>query len=166
MVETFRSPPQNQQRPRLCLDGRVHQCVSFLAPFPFPANEPPLPPACLDWWATSGLTPRYSKAALFHLSKVGNVALLDWWKASSFPLAFDKEVLVIATRYGQTGALQWWLESGLEIEYRFFDIEEALEDSVAGKEEAQKWWEKRGYKNVLSGSEWTKPRNLADKRGR
>lgn len=115
---------------------------------------------CLDWWASSGLTAPYSKFALYHLSKTGNVPLLDWWKHSRFPLVFDKEVLIVATRHGQMDVLSWWLDSGLDIEYRFFDIEEALEDSVARKEETQRWWERRGFVPALSGSEWTRPRSF------
>lgn len=115
---------------------------------------------CLDWWASSGLPVRYSKAALYSLSKNGNVKLLDWWKQSRFNLVYDKEVLINATRYGQTRVLDWWLNSGLDIEYRFFDIEEALEDSVANKEETQKWWEGLGYNTGLGANTWMKPRNL------
>ncbi|GAA5962916.1 hypothetical protein JCM3765_005918 [Sporobolomyces pararoseus] len=115
---------------------------------------------CLDWWADSGLPVRYSKAALYSLSKNGNVLLLDWWKQSRFNLVYDKEVLINATRYGQTRVLDWWLNSGLDIEYRFFDIEEALEDSVGNKEETQKWWEKLGYNTGLGANTWMKPRNL------
>ncbi|GAA5888264.1 hypothetical protein JCM5296_000252 [Sporobolomyces johnsonii] len=115
---------------------------------------------CLDWWADSGLPVRYSKAALYTLSKNGNLPLLDWWKNSRFPLAYDKEVLIIATRYGQTKVLDWWLKSGLDIEYRFFDVEEALEDSVANKEETQKWWERLGYDTAMGANQWMKPRNL------
>ncbi|GAA5942167.1 uncharacterized protein JCM15063_002027 [Sporobolomyces koalae] len=115
---------------------------------------------CLDWWADSGLPVRYSKAALYSLSKNGNVRLLDWWQASRFSLVYDKEVLINATRYGQTTVLDWWLHSGLDIEYRFFDIEEALEDSVANKEQTQKWWEHLGYNTSLGANTWMKPRNL------
>lgn len=137
----------------------------LLPPTPYPADHV-FCLECLDWWSSSGLPADYSKAALFHLSKVGNVALLDWWKSSRFPLLFDKEVIVAATRYGQTSALAWWWDSGLEIEYRFFDIEEALEDSLNGKEETQKWWEGKGYVPSLTGpalSEWTRPRKFAQK---
>lgn len=73
-------------------------------------------------------------------------------------------MIVVATRFGQTDALTWWLESGEDIEYRFFDIEEALEDSVNAKESTTEWWERRGYRTGLSGSEWTKVRCLTTKR--
>ncbi|GAA5897321.1 hypothetical protein JCM8208_003786 [Rhodotorula glutinis] len=120
---------------------------------------------CLDWWASSGLPVRYSKVALHHISKTGNIALLDWWRAHQdrFALAYDKEVLVVATQFGQVAALEWWAASGLDIEYRFFEVEEALEDSVANKEETQKWWERRGYDNNLSTNAWMKVRNLNDR---
>lgn len=120
---------------------------------------------CLDWWSTSGLECKYSKAALFHLSQTGNVELLDWWKNSRHPLLYTGEVLHAATRHGQTGVLSWWRDSGLDIEYRFFDIEEALEDSVNGKEEAQKWWEAEGYDTGLSTNDWTKIRFFGRKEG-
>lgn len=46
------------------------------------------------------------------------------------------------------------------MEYRFFDIEEAIEDSVANKEEVQRWWEGLGYDVSMSANEWTKVRNF------
>ncbi|KAK4053882.1 hypothetical protein OIO90_003719 [Microbotryomycetes sp. JL221] len=117
----------------------------------------------LDWWAKSGLPVRYSKQALHSISRSGNVKLLDWWKASKFMLDYDKEVIIIATRHGQTKALTWWLESGLDLEFRFFDIEAALEDAVVddGDHDAVvKWWEDLGYNENMHASEWSKLRNL------
>lgn len=74
-------------------------------------------------------------------------------------------MLIIATKYGQTSVLTWWEESGLDIEFRWFDIEEALEDSFdgVGKEAAGKWWEERGYVVQARGSEWTKSRCIGRK---
>lgn len=115
---------------------------------------------CLDWWANSGLPCRYSKAALYTLSKTGNIPLLTWWLRSRFPLSFDKEVLTIATRFGQTRVLQWWLESGVEIEYRFFDIEEAIEDCVGDREAVTRWWEERGYNARMGANQWMRMRKL------
>ncbi|BGO99653.1 hypothetical protein NBRC10513v2_003880 [Rhodotorula toruloides] len=115
---------------------------------------------CLDWWANSGLPCRYSKAALYTLSKTGNIPLLTWWHRSRFPLSFDKEVLTIATRFGQTRVLQWWLESGVEIEYRFFDIEEAIEDCVGDREAVTRWWEERGYNARMGANQWMRMRKL------
>ncbi|GAA5850325.1 hypothetical protein JCM8547_001832 [Rhodosporidiobolus lusitaniae] len=118
---------------------------------------------CLDWWASSGLPCRYSKAALYTLSKSSNLPLLTWWRNSRFPLAYDKEVLVIATRYARTDVLDWWATSGLDVEFRFFDIEEALEDCVAdeeGKGRVQRWWEGRGYDAQMGANQWMRMRNL------
>lgn len=52
----------------------------------------------------------------------------------------------------------------MEMEYRFFDIEEALEDSVGEveKERAQSWWEQRGYEVGLGTNEWTRIRDLRE----
>ncbi|GAA96716.1 uncharacterized protein L969DRAFT_54643 [Mixia osmundae IAM 14324] len=107
----------------------------------------------LDWWAKSGLECKYSKSALYHLSCRGNIDLLNWWRSSRFRLIYDKDVLVGATKHGQTDALQWWHESGLPIQFRFFDIEEALEDAVAGPEgraASLAWWTRRGFDSASS----------------
>lgn len=125
---------------------------------------------CLDWWASSGLPCRYSKAALYTLSKSGNLTLLSWWLHSRFPLAYDKEVLLIATRYARVEVLSWWAraaaEGRVELEFRFFDIEEALEDCVAGeegKEGVLRWWEGRGYNAQMGANQWMRTRSLGEK---
>lgn len=117
---------------------------------------------CLDWWASSGLPARYTNVALSHLSRVGNVPLLDWWKTSRFALKYSKEVILIATKHGQTEALTWWLESGLDISYKFFDIEEAIEDEVVGRrKEVESWWARLGYdEENMRADDWTKTRNF------
>ncbi|GAA6006770.1 hypothetical protein JCM10207_009091 [Rhodosporidiobolus poonsookiae] len=111
---------------------------------------------CLDWWSSSGLPCRYTKAALAALSKQGNHLLLTWWLHSRFPLTYDKEVLAIATRYGRVEVLEWWATSGQDVEFRFFDIEEALEDCVASeqaKEAVLRWWERRGYDTGMGANQ-------------
>jgi hypothetical protein len=124
----------------------------------------------LDWWANSSLPCRYSKAALYTLSKSGNLPSLHWWLRSPFPLAYDKEVLSIATRHTRLSVLDFWAQAAeekkVELEFRFFDIEEALEDCVAdeeGKERVLKWWERRGYDAQMGANQWMRMRNLDEK---
>ncbi|GAA5985817.1 hypothetical protein JCM11641_006217, partial [Rhodosporidiobolus odoratus] len=118
---------------------------------------------CLEWWSQSGLPCKYTKAALYSLSKSGNLPLLAWWRSSRFPLAYDKEVLIVATRYARVDVLEWWGNSGLDVEFRFFDVEEALEDCVGcevEKEKVQDWWEKRGYDTIMGANSWMRMRGL------
>ena len=77
---------------------------------------------------------------------------------------YDVEVLKVATKNGHTSALQWWLDSGLDLEYRFFDIEESLEDCCleegAGRERVELWWERLGWASGMGADAWTRCRNL------
>ena len=57
----------------------------------------------------------------------------------------DQEALVGATRHNRPEVLEWWDKSGLPIQYRMCDIEEALEDAIGGGEDARlphqpPWW--------------------------
>jgi len=117
----------------------------------------------LEWWSKQSglLAPKYSKAALYSLSCSGNISKLDWWlNQNRFPLLYDKEVLIAATKYGQVESLQWWKDSKLEIEYRLFDIEAALEDAVANDQETLKWWAENGYQDSAGITDWMRNRKL------
>lgn len=115
----------------------------------------------LDWWKdSSGLKGTYTKMALYHLSCAGNTRLLSWWRDSRLPLVYDKEVLTGATRAGKVHALQWWLDSRLPVNYTFFDVEEAIEDSIANREQVEQWWNTRGLRSQGSTPNWTKQRLL------
>ena len=48
----------------------------------------------------------------------------------------------------------------LPIQYRMCDIEEALEDAIAGGEAAREWWRKKGVDFNANDKEWMKLRNL------
>ncbi|KAH9942226.1 uncharacterized protein BXZ73DRAFT_97645 [Epithele typhae] len=81
----------------------------------------------LEWWAASGLEPKYDRQALYHASCHGKVEVLQWWLGSGLQMV-----------------LEWWDKSGLPIQYRMCDIEEALEDAIGGGEKAREWWRKKG----------------------
>lgn len=114
-----------------------------------------------DWWnEKSGLKGTYTKMALYHASCVGATAILDWWAHSRLPLVYDKECLVGATRQGRVDSLNWWLASTLPMSYTFFDIEEAIEDSVSGREDVERWWTEHGLRSQGSAQNWTRTRAL------
>lgn len=119
----------------------------------------------LGWWARSGLEGKYSKKALYHASCAGSLAVLDWWKASGLALLYDEDVVVGATKHGRVDCLDWWERSALELKYTAFEIEEAIEDCLAGgdaREEVKRWWTQRGL--LRDEGDWTKPRLLSSRR--
>lgn len=118
--------------------------------------------SALEWWANNlQLHPTHSKTALYALSCTGNIAGLDWWLHSGLNMLYDKEVLLGATKHGQVAALQWWLDHHFQLEYRFFDIEEALEEETApNTAETLAFWSKQGYKSDSEVTEWMKVRRL------
>lgn len=107
------------------------------------------------------LAPKHSKTALYSLSCTGNVQGLNWWWQSGLPLLFDKEVLLGATKHGQVETLQWWLNRQVDLEFRFFDIEEALEEETApNTAETLAWWAKHGYMADSEVTDWMQVRKL------
>lgn len=59
-----------------------------------------------------------------------------------------------------TQVLEWWDKSGLPISYRMCDIEEALEDAIAGGAAARAWWARKGVNFRAGDSEWMKLQSL------
>ncbi|GAA5991281.1 hypothetical protein JCM11641_000411, partial [Rhodosporidiobolus odoratus] len=130
----------------------------------------------LDFWLNSGLPLHYSEAALSSATIKRQVPTLECWKKSGLKLRIGNvldfasmegsdEVLVIATRYARVEALEWWAQSGLAVEFRFFDIEEALEDCLAAEGEKEKtlaWWEARGYDTIMGANAWMRMRGLRE----
>ncbi len=63
-------------------------------------------------------------------------------------------MLIGATRHNRPEVLQWWYDSGLPIQYRICDIEEALEDAIRQGPEAKEWWKKLGVDFNANNVEW------------
>ncbi|GJJ11535.1 hypothetical protein Clacol_005769 [Clathrus columnatus] len=129
----------------------------------------------LNWWAyESGLElgkdVKYDKNAVYLASCSGKVEVLQWWKEQSekskagggtgVQMLFDGDSLVGATRYNRPEVLDWWDKSGLPVNYRICDIEEALEDATGGGREVRKWWARKGVNFKAGDSEWMKVRPL------
>ncbi|KAK7054900.1 hypothetical protein VNI00_003363 [Paramarasmius palmivorus] len=100
----------------------------------------------LEWWATSGLEFKYDRHALQHASCHGRVDVLQWWL----------DALTGATRHNRAEVLEWWDKSGLPVQYRMCDIEEALEDAIGGGEATRRWWKRKGVDFNANDKEWMK----------
>jgi hypothetical protein len=115
----------------------------------------------LDWWVRSGIEVKYDNFTLYNASCSGRVEVLKWWHESSgLQMMFDRDVLTGATRYNQPEVLDWWDKSGLDVQFRICDIEEALEDAIRPGAEAKEWWEKKGVNFHTNNTEWTKVKSL------
>ncbi|KAH8684236.1 phosphopentothenoylcysteine decarboxylase-like protein [Tricladium varicosporioides] len=108
-------------------------------------------PLVLRWWDQSGIPIAHSESVAKIASAHGHVAVLDVWKElKGEKMAFDSRVLVEPTKNGHVDVLEWWKEfsrSGVRVEYKTCDIEEALEDSVGSESETfrvKKWWALNG----------------------
>jgi hypothetical protein len=77
-------------------------------------------------------------------------------------MIFDNQVLVGATKNGNVCVLEWWKQSGLKVEYKTCDVEEALEDGDEGERgmEVRRWWAKNGLNLGVGTSEWMKTKTL------
>ncbi|KAK2754278.1 hypothetical protein FQN54_007158 [Arachnomyces sp. PD_36] len=116
----------------------------------------------LAWWDASGIPYTHSDSVTRIASTHGHVPVLDLWHRIKGPkLIFDNQVLVGATKNGHVDVLEWWKQSGLRVEFKTCDIEEALEDAVSGREESvRRWWDRNGLNLGVGTSEWMKVKVL------
>jgi hypothetical protein len=116
----------------------------------------------LSWWYTSGIPFPHEDSVAKLASTHGYTHVLDYWHTvRGEKMLFDNQVLVGATKMGHANVLEWWKRSGLRVEYKICDIEEALEDGVEGErgEQVKRWWVQNGLNEVGTG-EWMKTKIL------
>lgn len=120
--------------------------------------------AVIQWFENSGIPYQYSESVAKLASGHGHVNVLEVWKSfKGEKMVFDFSVLVSPTKNGHVNVLEWWKRSGLKVEYKTCDIEEALEDSVGSeveKQDVKKWWATNGLNLGIQTSEWMKVKTL------
>lgn len=115
------------------------------------------------WWVVSGVAFQHEDTVAKLASTHGHVNVLQTWHdLKGSKMIFDNQVLVGATKMGHVDVLEWWKQSGLRVEYKTCDVEEALEDGVEGRkgEEVRRWWAKNGLNLGVGTSEWMKSKVL------
>lgn len=120
--------------------------------------------ASLAWWDASGIPYTHAESVARIASTHGHVHVLGfWYRLKGAKMIFDCQVLVGPTKNGHDNVLEWWRQSGLRVEFKTCDIEEALEDAdpVSGAEErVRKWWARNGLNLGVGTSEWMKTKVL------
>ncbi|KAL5358485.1 hypothetical protein BJX96DRAFT_146678 [Aspergillus floccosus] len=120
--------------------------------------------ASLAWWDASGIPYSHAESVARIASTHGHVHVLDfWYRLKGAKMIFDCQVLVGPTKNGHDNVLEWWRRSGLRVEFKTCDIEEALEDAdpVSGAEErVRRWWARNGLNLGVGTSEWMKTKVL------
>ncbi|KAK5148568.1 hypothetical protein LTR04_000617 [Oleoguttula sp. CCFEE 6159] len=117
----------------------------------------------ISWWLTSGIPFSHESHVARLASTHGHIPILSLWHAlKSDKMIFDNQVLVGATKMGHADVLEWWKNSGLRVEYKTCDVEEALEDGLEGRrgEEVRRWWARNGLNLGIGTSEWMKTKFL------
>ncbi|KAF7511059.1 hypothetical protein GJ744_005290 [Endocarpon pusillum] len=122
--------------------------------------------ATVAWWDRSGIPYSHEEGVARLASTHGHVNVLELWRElKGSKMIFDNQVLVGATKNGHADVLEWWkTRSGMRIEYKTCDIEEAMEDSLGGSGEAEvrDWWERNGLNLGVGTSEWMKVKMLGN----
>jgi len=111
----------------------------------------------IRWWVRSGIPFTHEDTVAKLASTHGHVDVLKaWHEAKDSKMIFDNQVLICATKMGHVDVLEWWKQSGLRVEYKTCDVEEALEDGLEGKkgEEIRRWWARNGLNLGVGTSEW------------
>lgn len=120
--------------------------------------------AVIQWFENSGIPYLHSESVAKLASAHGHVNVLEVWKSlKGEKMVFDFQVLVSPTKNGHVNVLEWWKQSGLKVEYKTYEIEEALEDSVgseAEKQDVKRWWAVNGLNLGIKTSEWMKLKTL------
>ncbi|KXL44584.1 hypothetical protein M433DRAFT_149108 [Acidomyces richmondensis BFW] len=117
----------------------------------------------IRWWCQSGIPFHHEEAVAKLASTHGHVDILQlWFEFKGSKMIFDNQVLVGATKMGNVRVLEWWKNSGLKVEYKTCDIEEALEDGDEGDRglAVRRWWARNGLNLGVGTSEWMKTKFL------
>ncbi|KAH8427914.1 uncharacterized protein LDX57_005617 [Aspergillus melleus] len=118
----------------------------------------------IAWWDASGIPYSHAESVARIASTHGHVHVLDfWYHLKGAKMIFDCQVLVGPTKNGHDNVLEWWRQSGLRVEFKTCDIEEALEDAdpVSGAEgRVRRWWTRNGLNLGVGTSEWMKTKVL------
>jgi hypothetical protein len=115
------------------------------------------------WWLQSGIAFPHEDTVAKLASTHGHVEILKvWHELKGSKMIFDNQILVGATKSGNVDVLEWWKKSGLKVEYKICDIEEALEDGDEGERgvEVRRWWVRNGLNLGVGTSEWMKTKVL------
>ncbi|KAF1995375.1 flavo protein [Amniculicola lignicola CBS 123094] len=117
----------------------------------------------IQFWVTSSIPFSHEDTIAKLASTHGHTHILAYWrKLRGEKVLFDNQVLVGPTKMGHAHVLEWWKKSGLRVEYKTCDIEEALEDGVEGSrgEGVRKWWARNGLNLGVGTSEWMRVKVL------
>lgn len=115
------------------------------------------------WWLRSAIPFPHEDTVAKLASTHGHVDILHLWhELKGNKIIFDNQVLVGATKMGNVRVLEWWKRSGLKVEYKTCDVEEALEDGDEGEKgmEVRRWWARNGLNLGVGTSEWMKTKFL------
>jgi hypothetical protein len=115
------------------------------------------------WWCESGIPFPHEETVAKLASNHGHVDILQLWhEVKGDKMIFDNQVLVGATKMANVRVLEWWKQSGLKVEYKTCDIEEALEDGLEGSRglDVRRWWVRNGLNLGVGTSEWMKTKYL------
>tara|TARA_R110002003_G_scaffold62_2_gene5570 strand:- start:25707 stop:26195 length:489 start_codon:yes stop_codon:yes gene_type:complete len=119
--------------------------------------------SAIQFWVDSGIPFSHEDTIAKIASTHGHTHILHYWrKLRGEKMLFDNQVLVGPTKMGHADVLEWWKRSGLRVEYKTCDIEEALEDGVEGEkgEGVRRWWALNGLNLGVGTSEWMRVKVL------